>query len=232
MPVSTVLVVEDNADLQVLVTRALEAEGYAYVVARDGLDALQKANDVPPDVVLLDLGLPRFNGVEVCRRLRRRSNVPIIVLTAWPDETEKVDLLELGVDQYVIKPIGMAELLARIKSVLRRSDPHEPREVRTGRGGGLEIDADNARVLVDGRMVRLTETEWAIFGYMSENPGEVLTDHMILRNVWGQDHAYQIHYVHTYISTLRRKLNDKASDPRYIETVHGKGYHFIGGRHV
>ncbi|MEX2246723.1 MAG: response regulator transcription factor [Dehalococcoidia bacterium] len=221
-----ILVVDDEAQLRLAVKRSLEGHGYTVREAEDGARALREFEAFRPDVVLLDLMLPDTSGVEVCRELRRAYETPIIVLSVAGDEKTKVAALDEGADDYLTKPFGMGELLARVRVALRRGN--------TSRGqspiitsGDLTIDLEHRHVRVGTRKVRLTPTEYSLLKYLATNAGKVLTHPMILRAVWGGEYAEDRHLLRTYINQLRGKLGDDPARPRYIGTDAGVGYRFV-----
>jgi DNA-binding response OmpR family regulator len=211
-----VLLVEDDASIAEPLATGLRREGFEVEVAATGAAAL--ARDVP-EIVLLDLGLPDLDGTEVCRRLRARSAVPIIVLTARSDEIDRVLLLETGADDYVVKPFGFRELVARMRAVLRRArNPDGPSPVT--RLGALEVDRRRRRVTLDGRELDLTPKEFDLLAYLADDPGAVLARDQILRDVWDPHWWGPTKTLDVHVASLRRKLGDA----RWIRTVRGVGY--------
>lgn len=221
-----VLVVDDEAQLRRALTRSLEGHGYSVREAEDGAEALRAFDTFKPDVVLLDLMLPDMSGVDVCQELRRKHRTPIIVLSVLGEEKTKVDALDAGADDYLTKPFGMDELLARIRVALRRgaSDREQRPIISTG---GLAIDLERRVVTLDGSEVRLTPTEYSLLKYLAMNAGKVLTHAMILREVWGAEYVADTHVLRTCVNQLRTKLSDDAAGPRFIRTDPGVGYRFI-----
>lgn len=221
-----ILVVDDEAQLRRALMRSLEGHGYSIREAEDGAEAVRAFEAFKPDVVLLDLMLPDISGVEVCRELRRKHRTPIIVLSVLGEEKTKVDALDAGADDYLTKPFGMDELLARIRVALRRgaSDREQRPIISTG---GLVIDLERRIVTIDGNEVRLTPTEYSLLKYLAINAGKVLTHAMILREVWGDEYADDTHVLRTCVNQLRTKLTDDAAGPRFIRTDPGVGYRFI-----
>lgn len=203
----------------------LERSGYAVDAVETGEAALESARNRHPDVIILDLLLPGIGGVEVVRRIRASSTVPIIVLSALGEETRKVEALELGADDYMTKPFGMEELLARIRSLLRRAaGAHGAQPVFVT--GGLCVNFDRREVRVDQKPVRLTPTEYDLLKYLIEHAGKVLTHRMLLQAVWGQAYVDQAQYLRVFIGQLRKKLEQDPTRPRFIVTDPGVGYRF------
>jgi two-component system, OmpR family, KDP operon response regulator KdpE len=216
-----VLVVDDEIAIQRFLRVALNGEGFIVHEAATGQDALVALTLERPDLVLLDLGLPDMDGVEVTRRLREWSRVPVIILSVREQETDKIAALDAGADDYLTKPFGVGELLARIRTVMRRqvSGPSEP--VFTL--GGLKVDLANRLVTVDGQEVQLTPTEYDILRALVTLAGKVLTNHQLLRQVWGEGYE-DLHILRVNISNLRRKIEPDPSRPTYIHTESGVGY--------
>jgi two-component system KDP operon response regulator KdpE len=219
-----ILVVDDERQILHALTTILRGAGYDVDVASTGAEALAAATIRPPDAIVLDLVLPDMNGTEVCRRLRQSSDVPIVILSAVGEERQKVEALDAGADDYVTKPFGMEELLARIRAVLRRVlPPGEP----VHRIGELEIDVDQHRVTFAGKPVTLTPTEFALLRLFAENEGKLLTHRTILKRVWGPAYQVEAHYLHVYISRLRQKIEPNPTRPRYLVTETGAGYRLV-----
>jgi two-component system KDP operon response regulator KdpE len=221
-----ILVVDDEPQIRRSLQLSLEAHGYTVVQAASGTQALNDCHSPPPDVILLDLLMPGLDGIETTRRLRERSSVPIIILSAVSAEAKKIQALELGADDYVTKPFSTAELLARIKSVLRRAAGARSAEpIFTT--GELSVNFATREVHLAGEPVRLTPTEYDLLKYMIENAGRVLTHHMLLGAVWGEAGADQGHYLRVFVGHLRKKLEKNPARPRYILTDPGVGYRFV-----
>jgi two-component system KDP operon response regulator KdpE len=220
-----VLVVDDEPQLRRAVRRALEGHGYRVREAEDGTSALSEIDAFRPDLVLLDLMLPDMSGVDVCRELRRTRETPVILLSVIGDEPSKVAALDEGADDYLTKPFGSEELLARIRVALRHAARSHTEAVISA--GGLTLDLERRTVHVDGREVRLTPTEYSLLKYLAANAGRVLTHPMILRAVWGEEYAQDTQSLRTYINQLRAKLGDDAAAPRFIRTEPGVGYRFV-----
>jgi len=219
-----VLVVDDDAALRRALTINLRARRYDVDAAADGRQALRLAA-AGPDVVVLDLGLPDMDGVEVVRGLRGWSDVPIIVLSARDSQAAKVDALDAGADDYVTKPFGMDELLARIRASLRRATPASADPVVVT--DAFTVDLPSRRVTRGGADVRLTPTEWQLLDRLVRSPGMLLTQRELLREVWGPGFEEQSNYLRVYMAQLRRKLEAEPSRPRHLITEPGIGYRFV-----
>jgi two-component system KDP operon response regulator KdpE len=218
-----ILVVDDEPQILHALRLTLSRAGYEVQTAETGEDALALAAISPPEGVILDLVLPGISGIEVCRRLRTWSRVPILVLSAVGDEREKVEALDAGADDYVTKPFGVEELLARLRASLRRTEPPAGPVIEVGR---LRIDLEKQAVFVDGERVHLTPNEFAMLRLFAENEGRLLTQRAILREVWGPAYERESHYLHVYVSQLRRKL-EAGGDEHYFLTEPGAGYRFV-----
>lgn len=219
-----VLVVEDEPQMLRSLRLVLTGHGYDVVTATTGQAALAEAMRRLPDLVLLDLMLPDLDGREVCRRLRERSSVPIIVLSARGEEQTKVEALDLGADDYLTKPFGTDELLARMRVALRHAA--RARSAPVFQADDLQIDFDRRRVTAHGHEVALTPKEYDVLKHLVMNAGRVLTHSMILRAVWGPEYAHETQYLRNIVLSLRRKLERDPSHPRYIVTEPGIGYRF------
>jgi DNA-binding response OmpR family regulator len=223
-----ILLVDDELPIQTLLSFPLQRDGYDVVAASDGHEALQRFGEGPFDLVVLDLMMPRMDGLEVCRRLRARSDVPIIMLTAKAAETDKVFGLEIGADDYITKPFSMREFRSRVKAVLRRSalartDPadEDPIDVLD-----LRIDPIKRSVDVRGERVSITFVEFEILTGLARSPGRVFTRDMLLTRVWGDSAYRDPRTIDVHIRHLREKLERDAKDPEYLFTVRGVGYRF------
>ena len=221
-----ILVVDDEPQIRRALRTSLQAHGYEVETAGTGGEALVKAVDVDPELVFLDLGLPDLDGTEVIRRLRAFSEVPIIVLSVRDQQADKVAALDVGADDYVTKPFGMEELLARMRATLRRSHPEEP-AAPLQTFGDLEVDLAKRLVTLQGEPVHLTPTEYGLLEAFVTNAGKLLTHQWLLRKVWGQGYGQESHYLRVYVRALRRKLGDDAGAPRLILTEPGVGYRWI-----
>ncbi|HEX6581479.1 MAG TPA: response regulator transcription factor [Actinomycetota bacterium] len=220
---STILVVDDEEQILRALRRALNARRYEVVTAADGEDALVEAEASMPDLVVLDLNLPGIDGIEVCRRLRSWTQVPILVLSVREDERAKVQALDLGADDYLTKPFGIEELLARVRALLRRSQSEEGQASRFEAGGVL-IDLAARRVVRDGTDVHLTRTEWTLLLAMAEHPGKLLTHRWLLERVWSTRYGEDVEVLRVFISQLRKKVEPNPSEPSMIITDPGVGY--------
>lgn len=220
-----VLVVDDDPQILRALRINLTAHGYAVCTAADGTAALRLAADRHPDVVVLDLGLPDLDGTDVIAGLRGWSTVPIIVLSARVDAADKVDALDAGADDYVTKPFGMAEFLARLRAAVRRAGtPADGQPVL--HAGELTIDLAAKRVLRAGEPVHLTPTEWGILDVLARNYGRLVSQRQLLAEVWGPAYTAETGYLRVYLAQLRRKLEPEPSRPRHLLTEAGMGYRF------
>jgi two-component system alkaline phosphatase synthesis response regulator PhoP len=219
---ATILVVDDEPKITRLVRDYLERAGFIVVTAGDGLEAMMRARTEHPDLVVLDLGLPQLDGLDVTRRLRREADVPIIMLTARDDETDKLIGLELGADDYVTKPFSPRELVARVRAVLRRRDRADADDVL--RVGELELDLPRMRLEVAGRVVELTATEFTLLAAMARQPGRVFTRAQLLDAIHGVAFESYERAIDAHVKNLRRKIEPAPHDPRYLLTVYGVGY--------
>jgi two-component system, OmpR family, KDP operon response regulator KdpE len=220
-----VLVVDDEQSIRRAVGRALAARGYEVQLATDGEEALTAAAVFQPDLVVLDLNLPALDGLEVCRQLRGWSPVPILVLSVREDEPDKVAALDLGADDYLTKPFGIDELMARVRALLRRAQG-APRPARF-RTDDLQIDLDARRVTRAGIEVHLTKTEWALLAELCHHPGKLLTHRWLLERVWGPGYAGDVDVLRVFVSQLRKKLEQDPARPKLIATDPGIGYRWL-----
>jgi len=223
--VTRVLVVDDDPAIQRAVGIGLRARGYEVLPARDGRTAVQACAEDDPDVVLLDLGLPDLSGVEVLRTVRARNQVPVIVLSARHGSDDKVEALDVGADDYVTKPFGMDELLARVRAAVRRAGPEEPPAPVVTDTFRVELAAK--QVFRDGREVRLTPTEWRLLEALVTRPGRLVSQRQLLTEGWGPGYVAETNYLRVYLAGLRRKLEADPSRPRHLITEPGMGYRFV-----
>ena len=216
-----VLVVDDDRALVRALRIGLAARGYELAAAANGTDAVAQVSLTAPDVVVLDLGLPDLDGVEVCRRVRQWSQVPIIVLSAAGSETRKVAALDAGADDYVTKPFGMAELEARLRAALRRASVEGADQASELTVGRIGVDLVHHMATLDGRPLDLTGREFDLLAYLARHAGKICTHQMILRDVWGAGYGTEAHYLRVYAHRLRRKLGDAG---HLLRTQPGVGY--------
>jgi two-component system, OmpR family, KDP operon response regulator KdpE len=217
-----ILVVDDEEQIRRALQRALAARGYQVEVAVDGEDALSTFGALTPDVVVLDLNLPGIDGLEVTRRLRSWSQVPILVLSVREDEADKVAALDLGADDYLTKPFGVPELLARVRALLRRTE--SPAAATRFEVDGTEIDLSTRTVRRGGAAVHLTRTEWSLLETLVGSPGKLLTHTWLLERVWGQGYDGDVEVLRVFVSQLRRKIEPDPAHPTLIVTEPGVGY--------
>jgi two-component system KDP operon response regulator KdpE len=222
-----VLLVDDEASIQRAVGPLLKARGYELDIAGTGAEALRAFADRPPDLIILDLGLPDMEGTEVCRRIRAESAVPIVVLSARGAESDKVNALDLGADDYVTKPFGPEELLARIRVALRRVQSQDDTEKGHLRAGDLTIDYDRRRVLRGETEIRLTPKEFELLSFLARNHDRVLTHRVILKEIWGSNAVEQPEHLWTLVAQLRKKIEPDAANPRYVLSEPWVGYRFV-----
>jgi DNA-binding response OmpR family regulator len=226
-PLATILLVDDEESVQKLLSYPLEREGYRVVQARDGEEALERFREENVDLVLLDLALPKLDGLEVCRRLRSRSSVPIIMLTARDDEIDKVLGLEIGADDYITKPFSIRELRSRIRAAIRRANLTPAREVGEEIDvDGLHIDLPRRAVEVNGQPVELTYLEFELLRTLAASPGRVYTRQALLDQLWGGSAFRDPRTIDVHVRHLREKIERDPSEPEYIFTVRGAGYRF------
>lgn len=223
---ATILLVEDDTTLAETLRYNMEREGYGVLVASDGVQGLELARRERPDLVVLDIMLPRLDGFSVCRILRQESDVPIMMLTARQDEVDRIAGLELGADDYVSKPFSLGEMLARLRAIMRRSE----RQPRLGRevleAGALRIDTSSRRAWREGQELALPQKEFDLLTCLIRNHGIALSRDLLLERVWGLDFVGDSRTVDVHIRWLREKIEPDASRPRYIQTVRGVGYRF------
>ena len=221
-----ILVVDDEIEIMRALQRSLAAHGYEIFTASTGEEALDEVLAHRPDLVLLDLGLPGMSGLEVCKRIREQSNLPIIVLSVKDTERDKVMALDFGADDYVSKPFGMDEVLARVRVALRHTAQIQAGTEPVFVAGPLRVDFALRNVQVDGKDAKLTPTEYDLLKALIKNSGKIMTRQMLLTQVWGTGYGTEAHYLHVYVGQLRRKIEPDPTHPRFILTVSGVGYRF------
>lgn len=228
---TTILVVDDDIQTLRFVTRSLEAEKYEVIAARDGQDALAQVETKAPDLILLDIVMPKLTGFEVCEYIRASSTIPIIVLTARGQIADKIHAFDVGADDYLTKPFSLVELLARVRAVLRRTRWGADGKGRTESAkvtiGNVLVDFSQHQVQVDSRLVLLTPIEYRILAYLVRNAGLVVTHDLLLEHVWGAGYIGESHLLKVNINRLRNKIEADPAEPRYIMTKPGFGYMFL-----
>ena len=222
-----ILIVDDEPQITRVLRTTLSSRGYDLRVANDGETALEIMKDWVPDLVITDLGMPNMDGLELCKRIRSTSQLPIIVLSVKGEERIKVQALDAGADDYVTKPVGMNELMARVRANLRRQPPAESPNVIEA--GELAIDRSGRRVTVRGEEVHLTPKEFDVLVYLAQKPGKVVTHRALLGAVWGDQSTEQIEYLRVFVNRLRKKLQNSSDSTRYILTEPWIGYRFDTG---
>ncbi len=219
---------DDEPSIRKFLRASLKQEGYDVIEAADGEEALQLMEQTLPDLVILDLVMPKLDGFEVCRQIREWSLVPIIVLSGRLEEAHKVRSLRLGADDYLTKPFGIDEMIARVEAVLRRTKNAErPSADPTFVSGELTVNFAERIVTVAGQEIRLTPVEYELLRQLVQHRGKVLTHRMLLQQVWGPEYAGEREYVRVFVNRVRRKLSDDTANPRYIRTEPGVGYRFL-----
>jgi two-component system KDP operon response regulator KdpE len=221
-----ILVVDDEPKIRMFIRANLEARGYDIYLAQDGVEAVEEAARILPDAIVLDVNMPRMDGIEACQKIREWTNTPIIILSVREDEKDKVRALDQGADDYVTKPFGIEELLARIRVALRHSKNTDT-DTPVFTAGDLEVDFSKQLVKRRGETVKLTRTEYQLLAYLVSNCGKVLTHRDLLNNVWGPEYGEETEYVRTFITQLRRKIEDDPSNPQFIITEPRIGYRFV-----
>jgi len=225
--VARLLVIDDEANLRHTLSYALRQEGYEVLTAADGDEGLALFRQAAPDLVILDVMLPGQDGFEVCRRLRRESDVPVVMLTARDTELDKIVGLEIGADDYLAKPFSMRELIARVRALLRRTTRRaEAPASGTLERAGLAVDTSRRQIRAGTTAIELKPKEFDLLVHLMSHAGLVFTREQLLTAVWGVDHAADSRTVDTHVKTLRERLGDDAARPRWIETVRGVGYRF------
>ena len=221
----TILVIDDDDSLRDTIGLMLEHEGFRAVLEGDGKTGFDRALTAKPDLVLVDLRLPGMSGIEICKQLRAAQvRTPIVVLSAVGDEIDKVLLLEIGADDYVVKPFGTRELVARIRAVLRRASPSREKVIRFGE---IEVDFDRRSVTRKGKELKFTPAEYNLLTYFLQNPDRPLTRDMILNSVWGYEFFPNTRTVDAHVVKVRQKIEPDPGLPKHLVTVHGVGYRFV-----
>jgi len=223
-----ILVVDDELQILRVLRTSLPLWGYHVRTAQGGAEALDEIAKEMPDLIILDLAMPGMSGLDVCRRVREYSSVPVIVLSAKGSEADKVAALDIGADDYVTKPFAMNELMARVRAVLRRSAAADA-DSRVLNVGDLSIDLDERRVILSGKEIKLTPKEFEVLKYLVSNTGKVITHRALLQAVWGSESSEQTEYVRVFINQLRRKIEPDPQHPKYILTEPWVGYRFVPG---
>jgi two-component system KDP operon response regulator KdpE len=224
MSAATILVIDDEPQIRRVMRATLASQGYTVTEARSGEEALEMLRGEQPDLILLDVNLPGMGGLEVCREIRERSDVPIVMLTVRNTEKDKVQALDAGADDYVVKPFGMEELRARIRAALRRASAAEP--LAPVDCPDLRIDFESRKVTVQGRAVRLTPKEFGLLRQLVASAGKPLAHRSLLQAVWGPDYGEETEYLRVFINQLRKKIEPDPRHPRYIHTEPWVGYRF------
>jgi two-component system KDP operon response regulator KdpE len=219
-----ILAVDDEAGILRLIKLELSSQGFRVVVANDGEEALRMAEQQRPDIVVLDIVMPDMSGLEVMRRLRERSSIPVILLTAKDHDEDKVRGLELGADDYLVKPFNPEELSARVRAVLRRGFRPSAGAENVVRVSNVEIDLNRRLVKKEGEVVSLTRTEWMLLQHLAANAGKVMLNTELLSKVWGPEYRDDLQYLRVWVSRLRGKLETEPSQPVIIKTLQGIGY--------
>lgn len=223
-----VLVVDDEPRMINFIRMNLELEGYRVISATDGLDAVRKTREMLPDIVLLDIMMPEMDGYETLQAIREESTVPVIMLTARSEESDKVKGLDLGADDYITKPFSPRELISRVKAVIRRAElPAQVDKATIVIDDRLSVDFNRREVIVEGRPVKLRPTEWRLLYHLMQNAGWVVPHETLLSKVWGWEYRDETQYLRLYITYLRQKIEPDPAHPRYILTERGVGYRFV-----
>ena len=226
-PAPQVVIVEDDAQIRRFVRTSLEAESYRVAEAETRGRGAIEAGTRKPDLVIVDLGLPDGSGIDVIRDVRAWSNVPILVLSARVDERDKIDALDAGADDYLTKPFGTGELLARVRAMLRRSARTPGGAIDVGIFGDVRVDLTARTVVRNDERVHVTPVEFRLLAHLVSHPGQVLTHRQLLREIWGPTHAQDSHYLRIYMGRLRQKLEREPARPRHFVTEAGVGYRFV-----
>lgn len=224
---ATILVVDDEPQLRRVMRTTLTDLGYTVIDAKTGEDALETLRHDRPDLILLDLNMPGIGGLETCRAIRETSEIPIIILSVRNTEREKVQALDAGADDYVSKPFGIQELLARVRAALRRSPAAGENELNVFRTDDLEIDFQARRVVVAGKSTRLTPKEFDLLRMLVANPNKAIPHRKLLQTVWGPDYGDEVEYLRFFVNQLRKKIEPVPSKPKYLITEPWVGYRFV-----
>jgi two-component system, OmpR family, KDP operon response regulator KdpE len=225
----TILLVEDDPHIRKFLRISLEAHGFTLLEARQAADGLSLCAEQKVDLVILDLGLPDMDGQQFIRRLREWSSTPLLVLSVRSDEAEKVTALDSGANDYVTKPFGISELMARIRVLLRNADDSRDESGAVYEHGGLRVDLATRTVSVKGKLIHLSRKEYSLLRMLVGHPDRVLTHQQIIREIWGANREDETHHLRVLIGHLRQKLGDQPTRPRYILTVQGVGYRLLSG---
>jgi len=229
MTAQRILIVDDEPQIGRVMRTSLSTQGFDVRVGADGQAALDLFNDWHPALVITDLSMPNMGGLEFCRRLRLISDVPLIVLSVKSEERVKVEALDAGADDYITKPFGMDELLARIRAALRRTSERATRDAAVIEVGDFRVDPEGHKVTMKGREIHLTPKEFELLVYMVQHPGTVLTHHKLLGAIWGGNYTEQTEYLRVFIGQLRKKIEVDPANPKYILTEPWIGYRFQPG---
>ena len=224
-----ILVIDDEPQIQRFLRISLNSQGYDVVSASDGAQGITQAGLAHPDLIILDLGLPDLDGQIVLQRLRGFYQMPVIVLSVRASENDKVKALDAGASDYVVKPFGVNELLARIRSLLGRQTAEKSNRIPSYEDEHLRIEPTEHRAWLDGESLHLSKKEFLLLVELIKNRGRIVTQQQLLERIWGSTHKKDSHYLRIFIGKLRAKLGDNAASPRYLETEPGVGYRFIGG---
>mgnify|MGYP000765447937 FL=1 len=224
----TVLIVEDEKNIVDIIAFNLKKEGYTVITAADGEEGVQKAMEENPDLILLDIMLPKMDGFEVCQHIREFSNMPIVMLTAKGDDMDKILGLEYGADDYITKPFNILEVKARIKAIMRRTAASQPRkeESKVIEAGDLKLDCESRRLFILGREVNLTAKEFDLLELLVNNPNKVYGRENLLNLVWGYEYPGDVRTVDVHVRRLREKIESNPSEPKYVHTKWGVGYYY------
>jgi two-component system KDP operon response regulator KdpE len=226
MSTETLLVVDDEPQLRRVMRATLTDLGYVIVEARTGEEAIEKVGEIQPDLILLDLNMPGMGGLEACRALRSSTDVPIIILSVRNTEAEKVQALDAGADDYITKPFGIQELLARVRAVLRRLGGSAEEAASFVHTPDFEIDFKQRKAIVGGKTVRLTPKEYDLLRYLAQHPNQPIAHRKLLQAVWGPDYGDEVEYLRVFINALRKKIEPVPSSPKYLITEPWHGYRF------